>query len=363
MKCNMNKKKIIRNVILVVAILILLIILLINIGDIKSIWSVIKDANWWFILLAVGLLLIYAISYQASLMILTKHRYKEIKFIDNFTISGSEFFFNAITPFSSGGQPFQAYALKRKKMKLSDSTSLLLINFIAYQVCLNIISIVFLCIYFGRARDEISSYIWFLIVGFIINVLVMIIIISIGTIKPVGRLFIKIFDLICKIKPLRKLSNKRDNFIEYIDNVQIAFKEISKNIKIWICVLLTKIISFGIYYAIPFVALYAIGVSISFSDLPYVMALTAFTLTIAIWVPTPGGSGGVEAAFHLLFSPLILEYGFSDSKNYTLAMMLIWRMITYYLLIIYGFVLYIIFERKDKSLDEMSSGTLESETI
>lgn len=362
MKCNMNKKKIIRNVILVLAILILLIILLVNIGDIKSIWGVIKEANGWFILLAIGLLLAYAIFHQASLMILTKHRYKEIGLVDNFTISGSEFFFNAITPFSSGGQPFQAYALKRKKMKLSDSTSVLLINFIAYQVCLNIIAIIFLIIYYGRVRDEISSYIWFLIVGFIINIIVMLILLSIGTIKPVGNLFLKLFDLICKIKPLRRFQNRRGNFEEYISNVQSAFKEISKNIKIWICVLITKILSFGIYYAIPFVALYAIGIKISWNDLPYVMALTAFTLTIAIWVPTPGGSGGVEAAFHLLFSPLILSYGFSDSKNYTLAIMLIWRMVTYYLLIIYGFVLYLVFEKRNKIDDNLSMGEIK-ETI
>ena len=359
----MNKKKIIRNVILVIAILILLIILLVNIGDIKSIWNVLKDSNGWFILLAIGLLLGYAVFHQASLMILTKHRYKDIKFIDNFTISGSEFFFNAITPFSSGGQPFQAYALKRKKMKLSDSTSVLLINFIAYQVCLNAIAIVFLIVYYGRVKSEISSYIWFLIVGFIINVIVMVLLLSVGTIKPVGNLFLKLFDLICKIKPLRKFQNKRVNFEEYITNVQSAFKEISKNIKIWLYVLITKIISFGIYYSIPFVALYAIGINVGWNDLPYVMALTAFTLTIAIWVPTPGGSGGVEAAFHLLYAPLVLSYGFTDSKNYTLAIMLIWRLVTYYLLIIYGFVLYIVFEKRDKGIDEnLSMGEIE-ETI
>ena len=176
----MNTKKIIRNVILVLAILILLVILLINIGDIKSIWRVVTDANGWYILLAIGILLLYAIMYQASLMILTKYSYKEIKVVDNYAISGSEFFFNSITPFSSGGQPFQAYALKRKKMSLSASTSNLLINFIAYQICLNAIAVTFLILYYGRVREEISSYIWFLIVGFVINIIVMVGLLLIG---------------------------------------------------------------------------------------------------------------------------------------------------------------------------------------
>ena len=356
----MNTKKIIRNVILVLAILILLVILLINIGDIKSIWRVVTDANGWYILLAIGILLLYAIMYQASLMILTKYSYKEIKLVDNYAISGSEFFFNSITPFSSGGQPFQAYALKRKKMSLSASTSNLLINFIAYQICLNAIAVTFLILYYGRVREEISSYIWFLIVGFVINIIVMVGLLLIGLSKKCERLFLKLFDVICKIKPLRKLQDRRETVENYINNMQNAFKEIAKSIKIWVIILITKIISFALYYSIPFVILYALGIRISFSELPYVMALTAFTLTIAIWVPTPGASGGVEAAFHLLFSPVVEGLGYTDVKNYTLAIMLLWRLLTYYLLMLYGFLLYLIFEKRDKMVDN-SLGLVESD--
>lgn len=348
----MNKKTIIRNVILVLAILILLVILLINIGDMKSIWNVIKNANGWIILLGVGFLLLYAIFNQISLMVLVKHRYSEISFVDNYSISGSEYFFNAITPFSSGGQPFQAYALKRKGMGLANSTSSLLINFISYQVCLNLITVVFLILYYNNVKEQISSYIWFLIVGFVINLIVMLVLLAIGIIKPIGNIFIKLFDTICKIKPLRRFQNKHDRVVAYVDNMQNAFKEISKSIKIWIVVILSKIIAFGIYYSMPFIALYAIGVKIPFGDLPYIMALTAFTMTIAIWVPTPGGAGGVEAAFALLFSPYLESLGYQDSKSYALAIMLIWRLLTYYLLIIYGFVLYLLFEKNDKNKED-----------
>ena len=118
----MSKGKIIRNLIFVFAILLLVILMVISLGDIKKIFNVLSNAKISFIFLAILFVLLYAITYQASLMLLTKYRYKNIKFIDLYAISGTEFFFNAITPFSSGGQPFQAYALKRKNMKLSDST-------------------------------------------------------------------------------------------------------------------------------------------------------------------------------------------------------------------------------------------------
>lgn len=347
----MSKKKIIRNLIFVVAILLLVILMVVGLGDIKQIWNVLVNTKISFIFLAILFVLLYAITYQASLMILTKYRYKDIKFIDLFAISGTEFFFNAITPFSSGGQPFQAYAFKRKGMKLADSTSTLLINFIAYQVCLNIIALIFLILYYNRVHSQIDSFIAFLIVGFSINSVIMVFLILIGTVKPFGKLFVFLFDKLTKIKFLNKLQTKREDFVSYIDNMQNAFKDISKSFHLWILVLITKIISFLLYYSIPFIALYAIGAKIDFSDLPYTLALTAFVLTIAIWVPTPGGSGGVEFAFKQLYSPFLEEYGYSlnDSLQMSLAVMMIWRMLTYYFLILYGFVLYLIFERRDKN--------------
>ena len=346
----MSKGKIIRNLIFVFAILLLVILMVISLGDIKKIFNVLSNAKISFIFLAILFVLLYAITYQASLMLLTKYRYKDIKFIDLYAISGTEFFFNAITPFSSGGQPFQAYALKRKNMKLSDSTSALLINFIAYQICLNLIGVVFIILYYNRVYEQINGFIAFLIVGFSINMIIMIGLILIGTVKPIGKLFIFLYDKLCKIKFLNKLSNKRENFINYIDNMQNAFKEIIKSFKLWIFILLTKILSFAFYYSIPFIALYAIGVEIKMGDLPYTMALTAFVLTIAIWVPTPGASGGVEYAFKELYSPFIEGYGYTenDALQMSLAVMMIWRMLTYYFLILYGFILYLIFEKRDR---------------
>ncbi|MBO7605292.1 MAG: outer membrane protein assembly factor BamA [Elusimicrobiaceae bacterium] len=90
--------------------------------------------------------------------------------------------------------------------------------------------------------------------------------------------------------------------------------------------------------------------SINMADLPYTIALTAFVLTIAIWVPTPGGSGGVEYAFKQLYSPFIEGYGYTanEALQISLAVMMLWRLLTYYFLILYGFILYLIFEKRDR---------------
>ena len=346
-----SKKKIVRNVILVAAILLILLILIFSLGDIKKIgYVLINQTNYWMILLCVVIVLVYCVLYQISLVILTKYKYKGISFKDSFYVSGSEFFFNAITPFSSGGQPFQAYAFKRRGMKLSDSTSVLLLNFLAYQVVLNLFSIICLAIYYNRLAEQIDSIIWFVIVGFSINIIVMIFLILLGTTKFMGKLLIWLMDLLSKIKFLKKLlANKKPAFEVYVAEMQGAFKEIAKSKRIWFSAVISKIFALLVYYSIPYFVFLAIGIDLNFKDIFYIIAMTSFALTISIWVPTPGASGGAELAFTTLFTGLIIGYG--DPDNIALSGMLVWRLLTYYFLIIYGFIMYILFERGNKNED------------
>ena len=343
-----SKKKIIKYLILILAILVLLIVLLTQVGDIKKIADVFSHGfNPWWLLASIGIILLYCFVYKLSLIILVKRQYKHLKFWDLYLISGSEFFFNAVTPFSSGGQPFQAYALSQKKVSLSDSTSQLLLNFLAYQVAMNLISVVCVCIYFGRLHSDIDNFIILFIVGFSINLFIMILLVLVGCSKLFGKALIKLINGICKIKIIRKfVGDKTTSVTQYVTDMQEAFKNIKNDMKTWFLCLLTKIIANMIYYAIPFVGFYVIGNPISSKEFWYCFALTSFCLTTTIWVPLPGASGGVELAFLVLFKNLIVQGGASDPDAIAQSGMLIWRLMTYYFILLYGLVDYILFDRR-----------------
>ncbi len=346
-----SKKKIVKSLILVLAILLVLIILLVSIGDIRSIMDVVlHHTNYAFIAVCIGMVLLYCLFIQLSLTVLVRKKCKEISFKDAIFIGGSEFFFNGITPFSSGGQPFQVYALKSKNMKLSDSTSTLLLNFLAYQIVMNVISVVCLIVYYTRLKQQVDNLMWLLILGFSINLFMMLFIIAIGTTKIAGKIILKLIRFIAKIKFLKRfLADKDEAFQIYVDEMQRAFKNVINEKGTMALALLFKLIALLIYYAIPFFIFFAIGVKLSFKDLFYVTAMTSFALTISVWVPTPGASGGAELAFTTLFSGLLLNY--SDANNLAVSGMLLWRLLTYYFLIVYGFIMYMLFERGNKNED------------
>lgn len=369
-----SRKKIIKYLILILAILILLVILLTQVGDIKKIINVFAQGfNAWWLVACIGLILLYCFVYKLPLIILVKRHYKNLSFKDLYFISGSEFFFNAVTPFASGGQPFQAYALKQKDVNLSDSTSDLLLNFLAYQVALNIVSGVCAILFFNRLHSEIDNFIILFIVGFSINFLIMILLLLLGTSKTFGKALIKLISVICKIKPIKKfVGDKTDSITQYVNDMQTAFKNMKKDMLTWFLCLFIKVLANVIYYCIPFLGFYVINNGIDSKEFFYCFALTSFSLTTTIWVPLPGASGGVELAFLVLFKKLITDTGATDPDSVAQSGMLLWRFLTYYFVLLYGLVDYIIFDRgmtkelklKEKALKENNNDTeiVEEET-
>ena len=346
----MNKKSIVRNIILLVALIIIVFIVLFSMNDIESIWETIKKCNYNYLLIAVALLIGYCLFFQISMTILVKRKHRWIDTFDTMCISGSEFFFNGITPFSTGGQPFQVYGFKRKGIRISDSTSILLYNFLCYQIALNIVLILSISIYFKQIMEELPNQMWLIIVGFLINFITMLVILILGRSKKAAALMMKFMKFLCKFKLFKRILGKKINKIGHsIENMQNVFKEASSHIKTTICSIILKVIAFCFYYSIPFIIYQALGVKIGAGDLFFMLAMSAFACAIAVWVPTPGATGGIEVAFNVLFSQISVIKASGDPQTLAASAMILWRFITYYLIMVYGFVSYFLFESRLKN--------------
>ena len=65
--------------------------------------------------------------------------FKKFEFKKTFFIQIITFFFNAITPFSSGGQPFQVYMFNKSGNSLIDSTNTVVQETIIHQIALLVV--------------------------------------------------------------------------------------------------------------------------------------------------------------------------------------------------------------------------------
>lgn len=84
------------------------------------------------------------------------------------------------------------------------------------------------------------------------------------------------------------------------------------------------------YYLIPYFII--LGLGYSGVDVVMIISLHVLIVMIISLFPIPGGSGGAEYSFELLFQSYI-----TNNSKLVLAILL-WRLLTYYLGMILGFI-------------------------
>ncbi len=335
-----NRKKTLISVLLILLITVIVFIVFFNFNDINATIDLIKTVDGRNMAYALLCLLAYAGLWPLSLCLIAKKNSFKTHFLDNYCIGLSEHFFNSVTPFSTGGQPVQVYLYTQKKIRASESTGMIVMNFIALMIATNIFAIAAL-FYYGRFSEKFSSStIWMIGLGFAMNLFTLVFMILMARSKFVHDLFVRILNYFCKFKFIGKhLSKAVPAFNNYCANAQAAAKEIFSHVWSFIAAIILKMIALVFYYAIPFFVLRALYVDLTYDVLPFIILASAFAITTMVWVPTPGGTGGIEFAFTTIFTTFT-----GVTQTIGLTGMILWRALTYYLLMLISFIAYLIFE-------------------
>ena len=332
-KNPLNVKKVILFVIYGIVALCLFFTVL-SFNDLPSIFEQLKTVDLKYVLLAMLFLLIYMASYPLSLCLLTKAKKSKIPFALTYSIAMTEHFFNGITPLATGGQPFQAHSYARAKIKISESTGLLLTNLIIYMLVTTGYSLLGI-FYFGKFTRHVDP-VWvpIIIVGYVLNFAVLVVMFSLGTSKRLRGLLVKFIYFLCKFRIFKWLKPKAEDVKEYFEQVQAAFSDLAKKKGYFLLALLTKIFSFAFFYGSTFFILHALGIKVAPSQFFMVLCATSFAITAVGFIPTPGASGGVEGSASQVFKSVII-FIVGESIIATVApmatgVMLIWRLLSYY---------------------------------
>lgn len=334
-------KKHLPKIILVAAMLIIVLIVIFSLNDIHEIGKVLKNVNWIWLWAAIGMLLLYILVYPLALCILGKSKKEEsISFKDSYMIATTEYFFNGITPFSSGGQPFQIYAYNQLGVPLHRSSGIILLNFVASQTALVVLCILAFFYYPKLTMDVVYLKVM-IFVGLFINVFILLLFIAVGISKTLRKLATRFVQWFFNLKIFKgKMNKKILSFESYCDGAQETFKAlVAQKGKFTLCIV-TKIIAFICYYCIPFFILKALNIEVGVADIAIIVAMTTFAVAMTCYIPTPGSAGGIEFAFQSLFVTLLPQI----SATVAISGVLLWRFITYYLLMLISFIVYLIFE-------------------
>lgn len=283
----------------------------------------IKNLNLLWLLVAILLLFAYWTFRAISIHSVIIKFKKEYTFKKSFRLTLVTQFFNAITPFATGGQPFQIYALKKDGVGVTIGTNIIMQNFIVYQIALvilGVLAVLYNAIF--HIFEEAMVLKQLVTVGFLINTLVVIFLFLIAFGKKFNTFVIKHAIVILeKLKIVKNKEEKLKQWNTYIHHFHTGAKELLQDKKMFFSTILANFVSLICLYLVPLAILYGMG---NYQmNVITCLASSSYTMLMGAFVPIPGGTGGLEYGYTRFFGNFI--------KGPILnASMLLWRAITYY---------------------------------
>lgn len=295
-------------------------------------------ANWWYILAAFGMFGLFMVAEQLSFMTLTHKATGILRPNLSYKTSAIGKYYDVITPFSSGGQPFQIYYLHKYGVKTGKAVSVTLAKYIFKQIACAIFYSVILIINFrlqvvGSSTEQtlVGAASW---IGYGIMMILLIVTILVSNNKKIGSWLV-----VGGLKFLKKL--------HLIKDYPKTFRSVIKGVRNWHNTMKAYRTS---PYIIIFNVIIGIGGSLAQYTGPFfiycafegwdpsmwidIVAMSVIVDLAASFIPLPGGTGMAEISFVALFSSLF-------APGNVFWALIIWRCYSYYVFIVQGLALII----------------------
>lgn len=270
-------------------------------NEVEDIIAVIKDGNPGYVILGILTILVSWACESLIIYITFKFLKEKARFLRCLKYTFVGFYYSAITPSASGGQPMQIVYMSRDGYKFTSSSITILLIVIVYKIVL-LGLIGFTLIFNGSfAMPYISEVKWFFLLGVTINVVCILlyamIFISSDFLK---KIIVKGIGFLHRIKIIKHKQRKIDKISELIDDYEKGTKFIIKNPKILIITFLITIVQRVLLFSIPYIVYKFFGLNeLSYLD---IITLQIILNTSIDNLPIPGGVGVTEIAFKILYS-------------------------------------------------------------
>jgi hypothetical protein len=323
--------------------------------DLKKIAEALENFNIWWLTACLGAVLFFWFTDALLLHDITSYMYKAQPLSQSIRIALIGQYYSALTPSASGGQPAQVMYMKRNNVPVGTATCIVSIKFVVYELSLCAIFAAGIIMRGQHFYVHSNEAFWLTMLGFAFNLIaVSCIILTIVNKRLVLGIGKGILRLLARLKIIRHLENKLDIFEKTIDDYHTAASYISKYKLRALGSILISVVNLTALYVIP----YLIYLSFGYSEYNIfdMLVMGAFISLAVSYFPLPGAAGASEGGFLLFFSRFFVTAGA------TAVAMLIWRFLTYYLVLIIGSLLVLFGEvfsiRRRRRRAKIKSGEL-----
>ncbi|MCC0684595.1 lysylphosphatidylglycerol synthase transmembrane domain-containing protein [Clostridioides sp. ZZV14-6345] len=272
--------------------------------DIKLIPKIIRLVNKTYIFLGILIIIVYMlIEAIVAHLIINAVQKTKVRFI-GIKMATMGFYYNLVTPFASGSQPMQIYALTKYDVSLSKSVAIVTNKTVVFQSTVTMFCGILILLNKPLLMAQVHSVRVLIMVGMIMNVSMLLggllIVFSPKQVKFIAEILI---NFLSKFKTFKFLDSKRDRVNHYIDDYNYSIKIFIKNVRVLVLSILLTVLQLIAYFSVVYCVYKA-------SNLKGVSYIHIITLQVFLYmaispVPTPGNVGANEVTFFTMFSKII----------------------------------------------------------
>jgi uncharacterized protein (TIRG00374 family) len=297
-------------------------------NGINNFIDALKTTNYRWFLVSVALIFIYWSLDGLTLHILTITKSKNYKPIHSFVTAMLGLLYSALTPFSTGGQPFQIYYMNEKGIKPGAAGAVVTVKSIVFQLCMVFYAIVCSMFMWGFFDSRIKYFGLYMFFGILANlVFIGVIILFCVSRKTAARFAAAIVHVLRRLRIVKDYSKALKATLAQVRMFRRSIGVALKHKRATAACFIITLFQLSAFYMIPF----CIYMAFHLSGAPAfnMISANAIITMITAFVPIPGASVAAEGSFYiffrLFFPTLILPFA-----------IILWRLITYYFCIIFG---------------------------
>lgn len=323
-------KKLLRNLIIFIILIVLTFCIVFKERSLSDIIVTLSNIKKKFIFIAFICMCLYFVCDALNIRRALKVLKEKTTFFKSLKYSLIGFFFSAITPAASGGQPMQIYYMYKDNIRVANSTLTLLINLSCVQIVT--LSIAFISLFFNYKYLD-NSLIWLFVLGVTLNLMALVLLLISILSKKMTKAIINLAVKVLKFFRIKNIENKQEKLEKELAKYHDSAVYIKNHKLMVLKTLITTYIQFILFYSISYWVYRSFG--LSEYNILEISTMQAVLYATVSGIPSPGAVGVSEGGFIGIFRNVFLETIIHSA-------MLLNRIISFYLFVIISAIVVII---------------------
>lgn len=277
---------------------------------------------WWVVRGAACMLCYYLLGVMGYAVPVSRDKDSPLGFRDLMSAEAAGIFFSYLSPGGAGSAPARIYRLTRAGLTVGAASALQCTRYIIYEAAEGIFAAIMLIFRYQYFVSTVGNFAVIGLVLFGAKIFevagLLVICLYPRFVKRVGNALIRLLE-----KTKLKLDYERWHSVvnNQVQEFADGFKSSARDLKMMAFAVLVSMSQLACQYALGWFVAHAFG----FHDADLVTCLAAGSMLelLTSAVPLPGGEGGAEVGFAMLFGPI---FGSTVSASYV-----VWRFIEYVL--------------------------------